>query len=216
MACYNELLILAATQRYENTFRNTYLGKYTVPLLLHDQLTCTRHIVLFRKLLEHDYQYKVKTLSNLMIKALSLSWWVLFISILVLWLYIVEPTSFPGAHIPINIITKLLYLYVVTIYILKVARFSIQIQLFNNSYMNYCLYKVVVVVSCVSKLNHVCNEIYIILFRLCAFVLHDDIIKWKHFPRNWPFVRGIHRSRWIPHTKASDAELWYFLWFASE
>ena len=45
---------------------------------------------------------------------------------------------------------------------------------------------------------------------------HDDVIKWKHFPRNWPFVRGIHRSRWIPHTKASDAELWYFLWFASE
>ena len=28
---------------------------------------------------------------------------------------------------------------------------------------------------------------------------HDDVIKWKHFPRNWPFVRGIHRSRWIPH-----------------
>ena len=22
----------------------------------------------------------------------------------------------------------------------------------------------------------------------------DDIIKWKHFPRNWPFVRGIHWS----------------------
>ena len=36
-------------------------------------------------------------------------------------------------------------------------------------------------------------------------LLHDDVIKWKHFPRNWPFVRGIHRSRWIPHTKASDA-----------
>ena len=25
-------------------------------------------------------------------------------------------------------------------------------------------------------------------------VLHDDVIKWKHFPRYWPFVRGIHRS----------------------
>ena len=37
--------------------------------------------------------------------------------------------------------------------------------------------------------------------------VHDDVIKWKHFPRNWPFVWGIHRSRWIPHTKASDAEL---------
>ena len=22
----------------------------------------------------------------------------------------------------------------------------------------------------------------------------DDVTKWKHFPRNWPFVRGIHRS----------------------
>ena len=46
--------------------------------------------------------------------------------------------------------------------------------------------------------------------------IDDDVIKWKYFPRNWPFVLGIHRSRWIPHTKASDAELWCFLWSASE
>ena len=25
-------------------------------------------------------------------------------------------------------------------------------------------------------------------------ISHDDVIKWKHFPRYWPFVRGIHRS----------------------
>ena len=25
-------------------------------------------------------------------------------------------------------------------------------------------------------------------------LLHDDIIKWKYFPRYWSFVRGIHRS----------------------
>ena len=37
--------------------------------------------------------------------------------------------------------------------------------------------------------------------------MYDDVIKWKHFPRYWPFVRAIHRFRWIPHTKASDAEL---------
>ena len=37
-------------------------------------------------------------------------------------------------------------------------------------------------------------------------VIHDDVIKWKHFPRYWPFVRGIHRSR----RKASYAELWFF------
>ena len=29
---------------------------------------------------------------------------------------------------------------------------------------------------------------------------HDDIIKWKHFPRNWLFVHGIHRFPLIsPH-----------------
>ena len=25
-------------------------------------------------------------------------------------------------------------------------------------------------------------------------IIHDDLIKWKHFPRYWPFVWGIHRS----------------------
>ena len=24
--------------------------------------------------------------------------------------------------------------------------------------------------------------------------IHGDVIKWKHFPRYWPFVRGIYRS----------------------
>ena len=27
-----------------------------------------------------------------------------------------------------------------------------------------------------------------------ARIRHDDVIKWIHFPRYWPFVRGIHRS----------------------
>ena len=26
------------------------------------------------------------------------------------------------------------------------------------------------------------------------YISHDDVIKWKHFPRYWPFVRGTHRS----------------------
>ena len=26
-----------------------------------------------------------------------------------------------------------------------------------------------------------------------AILWHDDVIKWKHFRRYWPFVRGIHR-----------------------
>ena len=46
---------------------------------------------------------------------------------------------------------------------------------------------------------------------------HDDVIEWKHFLRYWPFVRGIHRSPVnSPHTKASDVELWRFLWSTAE
>ena len=29
---------------------------------------------------------------------------------------------------------------------------------------------------------------------VCHLTHHDDVIKWKHFPCYWPFVRGIHRS----------------------
>ena len=45
---------------------------------------------------------------------------------------------------------------------------------------------------------------------------HDNVIKWKYFPRYWPFVRGMHQWPGIPHTKASDRELWCFLWSAPE
>ena len=29
---------------------------------------------------------------------------------------------------------------------------------------------------------------------ISAVQWHDDVMKWKHFPRYWPAVRGIHRS----------------------
>ena len=43
-----------------------------------------------------------------------------------------------------------------------------------------------------------------------SVISHDDVIKWKHFLRNWPF------DQWIPRTKASDTELWCILWSAPE
>ena len=46
---------------------------------------------------------------------------------------------------------------------------------------------------------------------------HDDVIKWKHFPRYWPFVRLIHRSPvYFPHKGQCNTELWCFLWSAPE
>ena len=45
--------------------------------------------------------------------------------------------------------------------------------------------------------------------------IHDDVIKWKHFPLHLPFVM-VTGHRWIPLTEASDLELWWFLWSAHE
>ena len=39
---------------------------------------------------------------------------------------------------------------------------------------------------------------------------HDDVIKWKNFPLTCPVCGELTGHRWIPHTKASDAELWCF------
>ena len=59
---------------------------------------------------------------------------------------------------------------------------------------------------CICLWMYVCGEYK----RRLVHPYHDDVIKWKHFPRNWPFVRGIHRSPVNSRTKASDAELGFF------
>ena len=60
-----------------------------------------------------------------------------------------------------------------------------------------------------SKLVFYCHLVIIFMYHQCnnsgpsrTVILnfdgsgscHDDVIKWKHLPRYWPFVRGIHRS----------------------
>ena len=51
---------------------------------------------------------------------------------------------------------------------------------------------------------YTCHNICYSLIENTALVklLHDDVSKWKHFLRYWPFVRGIHRSPVnSPHTE---------------
>ena len=43
------------------------------------------------------------------------------------------------------------------------------------------------------------NQMLLISWR-CK-VYHNYVIKWKHFPRYWPIVRGIHQSRWNPRAR---------------
>ena len=44
----------------------------------------------------------------------------------------------------------------------------------------------------------------------------NDVIKWKHFPRNFLLCGEFIGPRWILCTKTSDAELWCFIWSAAE
>ena len=37
------------------------------------------------------------------------------------------------------------------------------------------------------------NYITTLDIRVHQWTTHDDVIKWKHFPRYWPFVLGLHR-----------------------
>ena len=47
---------------------------------------------------------------------------------------------------------------------------------------------------------------------ICFIFNHDDVIKWKHFPRYWQFVRGIHRS---PVNSPHKDKWWGALMFSS-
>ena len=51
-----------------------------------------------------------------------------------------------------------------------------------------------------------------ILVRRCLYI-HDDVIKGNIFRVTGSLCGEFTGHRWIPRTKASDAELWYFLWW---
>ena len=67
--------------------------------------------------------------------------------------------------------------------------------------------------------NYVCGNIwYCSLVELTGKLVmillwYDDVIQWKHFTRYWPWCGESTGHRWIPRTKASDAELCCFLRF---
>ena len=70
----------------------------------------------------------------------------------------------------------------------------------------YTLYHLLYVHTININVEHDCtlnHHTYMNTFHSFFYIITSS--KWRHFPRSWPFVRG------IPRTKASDAELWCFL-----
>ena len=64
------------------------------------------------------------------------------------------------------------------------------------------------------------NKCYICIFSQGQCSNRDDVIKWKHFPRYWPLVRGIrrspvnspHKGQWRRALKSSLICVWINDW----
>ena len=56
---------------------------------------------------------------------------------------------------------------------------------------NWHISSYLIIFTCITKQTFGINPAVTTVQRSTS---HDDVIKWKHFPRYWPFVRGIHRS----------------------
>ena len=51
----------------------------------------------------------------------------------------------------------------------------------------------VICIQCGHNLSQIQVSARLVVLVISHDFHHDDVIKWKHFPRYWPLVRGIHR-----------------------
>ena len=88
-----------------------------------------------------------------------------------------------------------------------IVRFDEQISIYKYSYIIYIIWaniNIHIIIGEIIRKRHVHAEDHTSpkqygtkpkwVAKILVTSFHDDVIKWKHFPRNWPFVRGIHRS----------------------
>ena len=67
--------------------------------------------------------------------------------------------------------------------------------LFSLYSFYFCMYYPGFLHSLFLESSHIYTTYYIRPYAIDVLSTHlDDVIKWKHYPRYWPFVRGIHRS----------------------
>ena len=69
------------------------------------------------------------------------------------------------------------------------------IQKSAHSFIVLCLIVVIIICfDCIILCIYPYTAGSLTLWQLYDCNCHDDVIKWKHFPRYWPFVWGIHQS----------------------
>ena len=82
-----------------------------------------------------------------------------------------------------------------------------RIQTHSYIYIYFLVYIYIYIYILVQDLHYVKTSIRC---RVGLTSSYDDVINWKHFPRYWPFVRGIHRlpvnspNAWVNNDEAGD------------
>ena len=70
----------------------------------------------------------------------------------------------------------------------------------NNQKYYHLFYQILMTINCYQNWTLVGDikkqkPLLVLVWRMFISArFHDDVIKWKHFPRYWHFLRGIHRS----------------------
>ena len=112
-----------------------------------------------------------------------------------------------GRHDVLNVITLIpLPVYPNSFAVIRLFAFQSTFPLhFVDQYINQCLFRAN---DALTSLGHGLRPpptLYMSMMSFestsrtsgiihSTFTIHDDVIEWKHFPRYWPFVQGIHRS----------------------
>ena len=85
----------------------------------------------------------------------------------------------------------------ITFEVLRIENFNRRVYLWPAQLENYAHHESVVLLFLFTNV-HFTGKIILdqkVFSSKKSVHHHDDVIKWKHFPRYWPFVRGIHRSQ---------------------
>ena len=108
----------------------------------------------------------------------------------------------------IIIIMKIIIIIMIIINGYNVRSIIWHIKMLDRLWMSFCrcvycilhgkpkcgaaIYKTVIFLHLINRLIYLLVDPHLLI--LAYESTHYDFIKWKQFPRYWPFVRGIHRS----------------------
>ena len=119
----------------------------------------------------------------------------IFMTVIVVHFFIIKVKCIASIESTVNDKLKLMTTMITYAFcgsaVFSCARYSYALQ--RRAYFLYINWIQILVVITTSVTISL-YKYYMTCYRDRCSLFHYDVIKWKHFPRHWPFVRGIRRS----------------------